>query len=332
MGRKPEPTPPGTRFFAFTLNPGKDKSLKTSTPSNWRPLLRALYLFLIVSAALCAMPRKARAQLYVIQFDVQNGIVSKYNATTGKLINADFIAGLDSPIFLGLFGNSLFEASFGGSTLAKYNATTGAPINVSFISGLSSPTAVAFTDATFLSPQSFLFVANLGGTIGKYDAKTGATVNASFITGLIEQPVALAVLGTTSFFEPSSSLFVVTLVNGTVGKYNATTGEQIKAKFITGLHHPSALAVLGNTLLIADEVLGTVSEYDATTGKRIKANFITGLTLPTALALLGNKLFVTNGGSPGAVGEYDAKTGATINANLITGLVFPEGLAVKAAK
>jgi hypothetical protein len=73
--------------------------MKTTLTSNWRPLLRAFYPFLIAIAALWAMPRTARAQLYVTQGGT-GGIVSKYNATTGAAINANFITGLITPVGL----------------------------------------------------------------------------------------------------------------------------------------------------------------------------------------------------------------------------------------
>jgi hypothetical protein len=67
--------------------------MKTTTPSNWRALLRALSAFLIAVAALLAMPKNARAQVYVVRS--ADGVVSKYNPRTGATINASFIAGLD---------------------------------------------------------------------------------------------------------------------------------------------------------------------------------------------------------------------------------------------
>ena len=48
-------------------------------------------------------------------------------------------------------------------------------------------------------------------------------------------PLGLAVLG--------NKLFVVDFASGTVGKYDATTGEAINANFITGLQFPTGLAV-----------------------------------------------------------------------------------------
>jgi hypothetical protein len=40
-----------------------------------------------------------------------------------------------------------------------------------------------------------------------------------------------------------NTLFVVNFGSGRVGKYDATTGEVIEAKFITGLENPIAIAV-----------------------------------------------------------------------------------------
>jgi DNA-binding beta-propeller fold protein YncE len=207
--------------------------MKKSITSNWRPLLRACYAFLIAIAALWAMPRTAHAQLYVINKPGGGAqVVSKYNATTGALINASFITGLSNlvgvpDLGLAVSGNTLFVADAIGF-VGKYNATTGAPINASFITGLHDPVGLALLGNT-------LFVANFDSdTVGKYDAKTGAAINGSFITGL-HVPFELALLGNT--------LFVANFDSGTVGAYDAKTGAAINANFITGLTNPSGLAV-----------------------------------------------------------------------------------------
>jgi DNA-binding beta-propeller fold protein YncE len=172
-----------------------------------------------------------------------------------------------------------------------------------------------------------LYVINTPGgggqvVVSKYNATTGAAINASFITGLINLTFApdfgLAVSGNTLFVGD---------VLGFVGKYDATTGGAINASFITGLNRPAGLALLGNTLFVANSGSDTVGEYDAKTGAAINASFITGLNGPTGLAVSGNKLFVA-GFFNGTVGEYDAKTGAAINDSFITGLHAPLGLAL----
>jgi DNA-binding beta-propeller fold protein YncE len=208
--------------------------MKTTLTSNWRPLLRAFYPFLIAIAALWAMPRTARAQLYVTQGST-GGIVSKYNATTGALIKAHFITRLNGPTGLAVSGTDLFVAIETGNKVGKYNATTGAAINANFITGLHAP----FFGLVLNTSGRRLFVTNttiLTNTVGAYNATTGAPINASLITGL-NRPVGLALLG--------NNLFVVKQEtnNGTVGKYNATTGAAINANFITGLITPVGLAV-----------------------------------------------------------------------------------------
>jgi len=159
--------------------------MKTIITSNSRPLHRALCALLLGIAALWAMPRSARAQVYVSQ--VFNGGVGKYNATTGAVINANFVTGLSQPQGLALSGNNLFVATNNnGGTVGEYNATTGATINANFITGLNGPIGLALSG-------NHLFVTNqFTGTVGEYDATTGAVVNANFITGLSD-PCALAI-------------------------------------------------------------------------------------------------------------------------------------------
>ena len=65
------------------------------------------------------------------------------DATTGTLINANFITGLSSPFGLALSGYNLFVANQPGLSVGKYDATTGTAINASFIAGLSSPQGLA---------------------------------------------------------------------------------------------------------------------------------------------------------------------------------------------
>src|SRR5260221_869714 len=124
--------------------------MKTTLTSNWRPLLRALCPFLIAAAALWAMPKNARAQLYVTEFPQGGaiGVVGKYDATTGAAISPSFITGLNAPEGLAVKGNTLFVANEIANTVGKYDATTGAAINPTFITGLYLPDALAPISAT----------------------------------------------------------------------------------------------------------------------------------------------------------------------------------------
>ena len=123
--------------------------MKTTTTSNWRPLLRAFYPFLIAAAALWAMPRTARAQLYVTEVPpgVVLGFVGKYDATTGAAISPSFITGLNQPFGLAVKSNTLFVANQSNGTIGEYDAKTGAAVNANFITGLSLPVGLAVKSA-----------------------------------------------------------------------------------------------------------------------------------------------------------------------------------------
>ena len=124
--------------------------MKTTLTSNWRPLLRAFYPFLIAIAALWAMPKNARAQLYVTEAPQGGGpigVVDKYDAKTGAAISPSFITGLSDPFGLAVKGNTLFVANLGTGTVGKYDATTGAAINATFITGLIGPIGLAVKSA-----------------------------------------------------------------------------------------------------------------------------------------------------------------------------------------
>jgi hypothetical protein len=296
--------------------------MKSSIPSNFRPPLRACYVFLIAIAVLSAMPKNANAQVYVLQINPASGTVSKYS-TEGDLINANFITGLNGPIGLVLSGDVLFVGNAG--SVGKYDATTGGAINASFIPGLMSYALALSNNSLFVAYDG----SEHGYTVGEYDATTGAAINANLITGQNEI-FGLAV--------SDNKLFVCTGTEEkgrfvfTVGKYDVTTGAAISANFIKGLN---LLAAKGNTLYGLVGVpphQNTVGKYDAINGTAISPRLVTGLKAPSALAVSDNKIFVAEY-LRDTVGEYNATTGAVINPRFITGtMMYPIGIAIKSAK
>ena len=107
--------------------------------------MRAFYAFLIGIVMFCGMPRNAYAQLYVTLTGI--GLVSEYDATTGKVINPKLITGLHVPRALALLGDTLFVSNYGNDTVGEYDAKTGAAINASFITRLTDPFGVAVKSA-----------------------------------------------------------------------------------------------------------------------------------------------------------------------------------------
>ena len=116
----------------------QNKTMKTIITSNWRPLHRALCTLLLVHRRALGHAEKRPRTALCHPVGYAN-IVGEYNATTGAVINANFITGLNGPVGLALSGNNLFVANFGGGTVGEYNATTGAAINANFITGLNDP-------------------------------------------------------------------------------------------------------------------------------------------------------------------------------------------------
>jgi len=107
--------------------------------------------------------------------------------------------------------------------------------------------------------------------------------------------------------------------SGSVGEYNSHNGAPIAPNLITsGVQNPQGLAVMGNTLFVANQYTSSVGEYDTSTGMAISTNFIPGLSDPGEIALSGSTLFVVYGNN--AVGEYNAVTGQVINSDLFYGL------------
>ena len=206
--------------------------MKTGITSNLRPLLRALHLFLIAIAVLWVMPRNAQAQLYSVTLPSLPGTigtVSEYS-TKGKLLNANFITGLNNPVGIAVLDNNLFVATYTShvSTIGKYDAATGGTVNANFITGLHLYGAHGNALYGTIDPSY------LSKYLSKYDASTGAVIDRAFIR--VPESIAVAWLGHRLFLEklrPHSD-------TATIGEYEAATGALINDKFITEVHSPTA--------------------------------------------------------------------------------------------
>ena len=121
--------------------------------------------------------------------DLYSGLVAEYT-TSGALMNAALITGLNGPSGIAVFGGHLFVTNFGNGTVGEYDAATGAPIDTALVSGLNGPFGIAVSGGNlFVTSQVF---GQDTGTIGEYTI-LGETVNTRLITGLSE-PVGIAVV------------------------------------------------------------------------------------------------------------------------------------------
>jgi sugar lactone lactonase YvrE len=250
----------------------------------------------ILLLACLVLPRlSAAGTLYVA--DRINNTVSSYNSTTGALINASFITGLNNP--WGLTRDSdgnFYVANRSSNTIGKYGPD-GTAINASFITGLSEATAVA------VDGSGRLFVSS--GNIRTYDATTGTLISGSFVTGL-NSPRGVA-------FDGAGNMYVADYFNARVGKYNATTGATVNASLITDVSTPVNMAfdATGKLYVATFGNLG-VGVYNATTGVTITAPLASGLNGTWGIAFdESNDLFVSRY-SFGALAKFTA-AGATIS-------------------
>lgn len=161
----------------------------------------------LIAAGFLSLSNRTCAQVYVGNY--YNNSVSEYDATTGQVLNANFITGVNEPEALSLSGNDLYVVNGGSSTVGVYNATTGAAINANLFTEINIPEGI-------LVSGNIVYVTTFAGTVADYNATTGAVINDSLISGL-QDAQGLAISG--------NNLYVAS--GNVVGKYNATTGQAI---------------------------------------------------------------------------------------------------------
>src|SRR5436190_24400658 len=111
--------------------------------------MRLILPTLVSFAALCAILRTARAQIFVTHFGnglPGTGSISEYDATTGATVNPALVSGLNAPLGIAVSGGNLFVVNSNTGTIGKYT-TSGALVNPALITGLGSPVAIAASGA-----------------------------------------------------------------------------------------------------------------------------------------------------------------------------------------
>ncbi len=247
--------------------------------------------------ACVVLPRSSVAgTLYVADRDTNT--VAAYNGTTGALVNASFITGLDSPWGLARdSAGNFYVANKAAGTVGKYGPD-GSVINASFIEGLNDAAGVA------VDGSGRLFVAS--DTVQTYDAATGALINDSFVTGL-NSPRGMA-------FDGAGNLYVASALGDTIGKYNATTGAAINASLITGLSYPVNMAFDATGKLYVSSLSGLgVEVFNPTTGAIISSPLVVGLRDLWGIAFDESNNFFVSRYLDGAVAKFTAS--GTVVAN-----------------
>jgi len=226
----------------------------------------------------------------------------KFKAITILLLLGPLLA-LAAPPAMAQPAGDIYVLNYWTSTVGEYT-TSGSPVNASLVTGIQDLNYAAISGNS-------LYLSNEGSPnrVGEYNATTGAAIKSSLVTLSPGVAEGVAVSG--------GNLFLVDTADNVIGEYNATTGAVINKSFITGLNLPTAIAISGNNLYVADDRNGGggyIGEYNATTGAVINADLVSPVYYPEGLAVSGNDLFVAGL----TLGEYNATTGAAINADLVS--------------
>src|SRR5260370_22995615 len=97
--------------------------------------IRLVLAGLAASAALCAMPGTARAQIFVTSNVVDGKDTVGEYTTSGATVNAALLSALGFPTGIAVSGGNLFVASLNNGTIGEY--TTSAPSRIPAL--LSAP-------------------------------------------------------------------------------------------------------------------------------------------------------------------------------------------------
>src|SRR5216683_706202 len=169
--------------------------------------IRLVLAGLAASAALCAMPGTARAQIFVTSNVVDGKDTVGEYTTSGATVNAALLSALGFPTGIAVSGGNLFVTSLNNGTngtIGEYT-TSGATVNAALVSGLNSPQGIAVSDGNLFVVTNFN-----NGTIGEYTT-SGATVNAALVSGVVS-PSFIAVVDPS---VPETSIGTLLLLGAT---------------------------------------------------------------------------------------------------------------------
>jgi hypothetical protein len=174
------------------------------------------------------------SSIYVLSFSELDafGVVSEY-ATSGALVNASLISGIEAPGGLTVAGGNIYVTNLGDESIAGSGSISkftlaGATVNSNFVTGLDQPIGLTLSGGN-------IFVANSStGIIGSYSATDGAVVNASLITGL-DHPWAMTSAADTIYFSDTGT--------GKIGSFNVTTST-LNTNLVSGLSGPTGLVAV----------------------------------------------------------------------------------------
>jgi streptogramin lyase len=238
-------------------------------------------------------------------------------ATCAALLPAQFASGLstssalefDSPSGLAFGGGHLWVTNEAGNSVSEINPTSGSWI-ATFNSaryGFRQPTAITRDGA-------YLFVANAAGSVSELRASDGAFIRT--ISGSryhFADPVAIEAVGSLVFVLNAGRPNATNTSMGSITEIRVRSGSLVRT--VSGISFafadPTALAVSGTVVFVADKGDNSVTEVRIASGRLIRVVAQQGLNAPDGIAIENGNVWVADSGSNAAT-EIDPATGTVI--------------------
>jgi hypothetical protein len=276
----------------------------------------------LAATALLLPGATLEAQIFLTNSDS----ISEYT-TSGVLVKAKLVKGLDGAEGIVVSGGDLFVVNGKSGTIGEYT-TSGATINASLVSGLSSPTAIAVSGGDLFVETSTTDKKVTSYQISEYTT-SGAPVGSAF--GIPNGEPGVAVSGPYLYvasYTPLLNLYATTDWGGAILQYFPNGAEL--SSIHTPNYSPTGVAVDsgGDVFFTAASAGGIIGEINANSA--VAVTLVSGLGPqstygPTGIAVSGGDLFVSDGAT---ISEYTT-SGATVDASLVTGLSSTGYLAVE---
>jgi outer membrane protein assembly factor BamB len=239
------------------------------------------------------------------------------SVTCATLLPAEFASGVstssalefDAPSGLAFGGGHLWVTNEAGNSVSEINPSSGSWI-ATFNSkryGFQSPTAITRDGA-------YLFVANASGSVSELRASDGALIRT--ISGSryhFINPVAIEVAGSLILVLNAGRPSAAGVSVGSITEIRAHSGSFVQTVSGTSFAFadPTALAVSGTVVFVADKGDNSVTEVRIASGRLIRVVTQQGLNAPDGIAIENGNVWVADSGSNAAT-EINPATGTVI--------------------
>ena len=187
--------------------------------------------------------------------------------------------------------------------ISKYDLETGTLINYEWANVINNPIAMTIDKTNnFMyvttTPNISDFISASSGNISKINLLTGAVVNDKWLANL--NSISFGLVNDGTFLYVSNFLDI----NGNISKINLSDGTIVKKDWAKGILGPTALAIDGNYMYVAnvepniqlDNLNGSIQKIHLSNGTIATHNWASNLDAPFGIAIhsVNNYLYASN--------------------------------------